>query len=209
MDRRAVLKCVSGLIAAGCGAIVGIPGLRYVIETVRRREESQVARQRLIRLKDLPVGRPTQVAFTGRRRDAWTVYEKENIGRVWLVRQSPTSQGSTASQSETTGLSTADKVPGAAGKIQVKAFTAVCPHLGCGIKVDGSGRQFICPCHKAAWDVSGCKVSDAELGHKNPSPRDLDLLECSVVVDEQTGESWVEVKYEKFQHGSTEKVPQA
>ena len=125
------------------------------------------------------------MAFTGRRRDAWTVYEKETIGRVWLVRES------------------------AAEPNEVRAFTAICPHLGCAVKLDGSGRQFICPCHKAAWDVSGRKLSDKELGHKNPSPRDLDVLECSVVMDEQTGEPWVEVKYQKFQHGSTKQVPLA
>ena len=41
MNRRARIKLASSLIAAGLSAIVGIPGIRYVIATVRRSETSE------------------------------------------------------------------------------------------------------------------------------------------------------------------------
>jgi menaquinol-cytochrome c reductase iron-sulfur subunit len=189
MERRAVLKLASGLIAAACSAIVGIPGVRYIVSTVRRRETSEETVQRVIRLKDLPVGRPVQVAISGRRRDAWTVYARESIGHVWLVRRKPK------------GKETEDA--------DVLAFASNCPHLGCAVKFESPKQRFTCPCHKAAWNVSGEKLSDRQLGYKNPTPRALDSLECRLVDDEQTGEPWVEVKYLKFELGLTTKRQQS
>lgn len=178
MNRRSLLKLANVVVASLCAAVVGIPGVHYLIETANRREKKgEASTQRLIRLKDLQVGRPKQLPVTGRRRDAWMVYEKETIGLVWLVRQA------------------------GAKEPAVTAYSTVCPHLGCAVKLDTSGKTFVCPCHKAAWDLKGGKVGDKQLGHKNPSPRGLDVLDCQVVTDEETGEQWVEVKYEKFQPG--------
>lgn len=112
------------------------------------------------------------MAVTGRRRDAWTSYPQETIGRVWLVRQND---------------GTDDRVV---------AFTSVCPHLGCAVNMDAGGARFVCPCHKAAWNLEGNKLHDEQLGHPNPSPRDLDRLECEIVNDDRTGEAWVEVRYQ-------------
>ena len=189
MNRRAALKLASSLIAAGLSAIVGIPGIRYIIATVRRSETSEETVQRVIRLKDLPVGRPVQVAIMGRRRDAWTTYTRETIGHAWLVRR----------ESKPQNVDEADVV----------AYTSICPHLGCAIKLESPTRRFTCPCHKAAWSFAGEKLSDKQLGRKNPSPRNLDSLECCIVKDEETGEAWVQVKYQKFEHGLTTKVRQA
>lgn len=40
-----------------------------------------------------------------------------------------------------------------------KAFSAVCTHLGCLVKWDGGGKQFLCPCHAAVFDENGQVVS--------------------------------------------------
>lgn len=184
MNRRSIVIWLTRMIASGCAAVVGLPGVRYLLETVNRHEETESARQRLLRLKDLPVGRPLQMAVSGRHRDAWTAYPQETIGRVWLVRSSQD------------------------GQDRVLAFTSICPHLGCAVKVDG-GKRFICPCHKAAWNLSGGKLDDQQMGHPNPSPRDLDQLECTIVNDDETGEPWIEVRYQKFKHGLTSQVEQA
>ena len=168
--------------------IVGIPGVGYIIGTVRRGSSQGKTVQRLLRLKDLPVGRPVELAITGRRRDAWTTYPKETIGRVWLVRKAPTPEKSSASE--------------------VEAYTTVCPHLGCAVKLAGSGKMFVCPCHQAGFDLDGRRLSPLQLGHKNPSPRDMDTLECRIAKDD-SGEPWVEVTYEKYKRGLTIKISQA
>jgi Rieske Fe-S protein len=118
--------------------------------------------------------------------DAWTTYADETIGRVWLVRR------------------TDDTTP--ADDSHVEAFTSVCPHLGCAIQFPGPGKFFVCPCHKAAFDLSGQPVSDKVLGRVNHAPRGLDRLDCRLVQEEESGEWWVEVKYEKFEPGLTKQV---
>ncbi len=39
------------------------------------------------------------------------------------------------------------------------AFSAVCTHLGCLVKWDTGKKQFLCPCHAAAFDEKGKVVS--------------------------------------------------
>jgi menaquinol-cytochrome c reductase iron-sulfur subunit len=188
MNRRSLLKVVSGAMAAMSACIVGIPGVGYVVATVRGGTSNGKTVQRVIRLKDLPVGRPIEMPITGRRHDAWTAYEKETIGRVWLLR--------TAAQPDQP-----------AANEKVEALSTLCPHLGCAVKLSASKKSFVCPCHQAGFDLAGRKLNQRDLGHKNPSPRDLDALECRIVQDD-AGESWVEVTYERFQRGLTAKVSQ-
>lgn len=40
-----------------------------------------------------------------------------------------------------------------------KAFSAVCTHLGCLVKWDVASKNFLCPCHAAAFDENGRVVS--------------------------------------------------
>jgi len=188
MNRRRLLKVASGAIATASACIVGIPGAGYVIATVRRHSRGNKTIQRVIRLNDLPIGRPVALSITGGRRDAWTAYPKQTVGRVWLWRKAT--------------------APGQQPKFEVAAYSATCPHLGCAVRLSSSGKSFDCPCHRAGFDLAGRRLSDHELGHANPPPRDLDVLECRVVEDD-SGEQWVEVAYEKFKLGLTEKVPQA
>ncbi len=186
MNRRTVLQWLSFAIGSACAAIVAVPGLFYIIDPLRRRNASKGVSQRIARLEDLTSGVPKRFAVSGRRRDAWTLYDRETLGRVWLVRRS----------GETT--------PPA--QCQVDAFTAVCPHLGCAVELDASQKQFICPCHQAAFNLSGDALSSSELGRRNPTPRGMDSLQCSVVQDATTGQWWVETTFEKFKYGLTEKV---
>jgi len=39
------------------------------------------------------------------------------------------------------------------------AYSAVCTHLGCLVKWDGSRKEFLCPCHAAVFDKNGAVVS--------------------------------------------------
>jgi cytochrome b6-f complex iron-sulfur subunit len=57
---------------------------------------------------------------------------------------------------------------------EIRAFSAVCTHLGCIVKYDpGPGRAWFCPCHKGTYDDAGKVVS-------GPPPRPLDSLPTAV-----------------------------
>lgn len=187
MNRRGALKWISGLFAAACTLVVAIPGVSFVAEALRRGPRKKSIVQRVARLQELPQGRPVQANIVGSRRDAWTVYPDEVIGRVWLVRQ------------------TDDSVPESEHK--VAAFTGVCPHLGCAILKSSDGENFVCPCHKAAFALDGEPLSEDQLGHTNHTPRGMDSLTAQPVQDE-AGQWWVEVEYKQFVTGLTKKVQQ-
>ena len=137
--------------------------------------------QRVARLVDLRPGRPLLVSITSRKQDAWTEYPLQVIGRVWLVRDSK-------------------------AEAHVRAFTAVCPHLGCTIQCGSDGRSFVCPCHRATFDSEGRRLRSSTPGQENHAPRDMDALACRVVRDEKTDEAWVEVTWEEFVPGLRRKV---
>lgn len=188
MRRRTLLKCVSGWLGAICAAVVGVPGISFVLETLRRSNSNGDVTRRVARLKDLPVGKPIAVSIVGARQDAWTIHANEVLGRVWLVRRD-------------------GEVP--EGGNPVVAFTATCPHLGCMIQHDAKNNRFVCPCHRAVFGLDGEKLSDGRKGQQNHAPRAMDSLECQLVTDEETKEVWVEVTYQKFEQGLTKKVCKA
>jgi menaquinol-cytochrome c reductase iron-sulfur subunit len=115
-------------------------------------------------------GTPRKTPVIADRTDAWTSYQNEPIGAVFLSRSG-------------------DKVI---------ALQVVCPHAGCSINFEGSGKEgkFFCPCHAASFDLAG-KRTDAV----SPSPRDMDALEVEV---RNGNEVWV--KFESFGVGTAAKV---
>ena len=80
----------------------------------------------------------------------------------------------------------------------VRAFQTVCPHLGCSIAFAADREVFSCPCHASEFDLSGVR-------NFGPSPRDMDELECRISDPDEAGERWVEVRYEEFETGSSNK----
>lgn len=56
----------------------------------------------------------------------------------------------------------------------IRAFSAVCPHLGCSVVWNPKIKGFLCPCHLASFDVNGQVVS-------GPPPRPLD--QYSVLIE--------------------------
>ena len=77
---------------------------------------------------------------------------------------------------------------------RIVAYSTICPHLGCGIDYAESSKKFACPCHESFFDLEGRVTS-------GPSPRAMDELETRIV------EGRVEVKFEKFKIGTSEKAP--
>ncbi len=116
-------------------------------------------------------GAPVKTPVIMDRVDAWNRFANEPVGAIFLRRT---------------------------GKEQVEALQVVCPHAGCFIDYDGANQRFVCPCHKATFELDG-KRREAD----SESPRDLDTLEVEV----RGKEVWV--KFQRFQPGSTAKVPEA
>jgi len=180
MQRRNFLMWVSRILGTAVAALVTIPGAQYVWNTLRPQATAPNSKRRVVRWVDLRPGEPMQFSIYGERRDAWHVEPQQVIGRVWLVRSS-TDQGD--------------------GK--VVAFSNICPHMGCQVQRGNKDSAFVCPCHQAAFQLDGTsKKAGSERSH---APRGLDQLPCEVVQDE-AGERWVEVEYQKFESSLTEKV---
>lgn len=120
---------------------------------------------RVARLEALETGHPHKANVIGARVDAWMRAPDQRLGSVWLVRDSETA---------------------------VRAYSAVCPHLGC--PIEHKADRFECPCHEAVFTQGGAKVS-------GPAPRAMDSLEVRIA------DGWVSVRYERFRQGVSTKVP--
>ncbi|MBN1855225.1 MAG: Rieske 2Fe-2S domain-containing protein [Pirellulales bacterium] len=186
MERRRFLTWLCRTIAALLSAVVALPGIAFILAPLQQRRKESALVQRLCLLDDLAPGVPQEQVLTGNRRDAWTLYPRETLGRVWLVRRSGP-----------------EMEP---AKAQVDAYSTICPHLGCEIGLDSSGKEFYCPCHKAHFFFSGELIPTNPQGEKNPSPRAMDSLKCHVVQDDDSGEWWIEVAYQKFEMGTDKKI---
>jgi cytochrome b6-f complex iron-sulfur subunit len=69
---------------------------------------------------------------------------------------------------------------------EVRAFSAICTHLGCIIQWQKDRKEFVCPCHGGRYDMDG-KVTFG------PPPRPLDPLAVQV----RSGEVFVTMKSRK------------
>jgi len=93
---------------------------------------------------ELPPGHPTQLDHVTTVRDGWL--EATSHKAVWAVKQA---QG------------------------EVKVFSPICTHLGCGYRWDETEKKFLCPCHGSSYDVNGQVLG-------GPAPRPLDTLPSKV-----------------------------
>lgn len=171
--RRSFLKFVTVALGGLFGAALGVPIVAFLVDALNRKER-ETGFKTVARLNELTVGVPKQVVITDTRRDAWTLHPNELIGRVWLVREN---------------------------EKDVKAFTSICPHLGCSINYAGGEQKlFICPCHNGTFNIEGQKVDIP--GMKNPAPRGMDALPLQLVADPANkDDQLVQVEYKKFPPG--------
>lgn len=115
-------------------------------------------------VEDLVVDQPQERRFFEMVRSGWQSSKQERT--VWLVKKAD------------------------AG---VVAFSANCPHLGCGYRWIAEKSRFECPCHGSIFDINGKVIS-------GPSPRMLDGIETRV----ENGR--LLVRYEVFQLGTAKKM---
>ena len=116
------------------------------------------------RVDDLPIGLPTQLDHVTTIRDGWM--ESKSHMAVWAVKQP-------------------------AG--EVKVFSPICTHLGCGYRWDGADNKFLCPCHGSSFDRNGQVLG-------GPAPRPLDVLPS------KTENGRLLVMYKQFKSGLSQTV---
>lgn len=165
--RRSLLATIAAGLSSLLGAALSVPFLAALASPARR-DAAKAAGQGasgaggfvpVIQIWDLPKGQPKRVEVTADDVDAWARQEQRVVGAVWLIKVS---------------------------REEVKAFSTVCPHLGCSINAAPSG--FACPCHTSSFSAGGQVAG-------GPSPRSMDPLEVKVEGD------MVLVRYARFRQG--------
>ncbi|MFQ5613714.1 MAG: ubiquinol-cytochrome c reductase iron-sulfur subunit [Anaerolineae bacterium] len=70
----------------------------------------------------------------------------------------------------------------------MKAFSTVCPHLGCRVHWEADNRRFFCPCHRGVFDENGNAIAGP------PKDANQNLPEVPVSVDEDSDVVYLEVR---------------
>ncbi|MBM4361729.1 MAG: Rieske 2Fe-2S domain-containing protein [Deltaproteobacteria bacterium] len=160
--RRDLLKTLGiGGVGAGLAAVVGGPAVLFVTYPLDHDTVSGGD-------GFLPVGRsdqfadgvPVKVDVLADRRDAWNRVVQVKVGSAWVLRD---------------------------GGV-LRAYSTVCPHLGCAVDIDDEAHKFKCPCHRSAFTFAGAVEG-------GPSPRGMDSLEV-----QETG-GLVALRYQRFRQG--------
>jgi Rieske Fe-S protein len=168
--RRGFLKFLTGAIGAVIGAIAAIPGLRLLAHPLQKETGTGGGEPvRVASVDEVQPGKPKRVNVIGQVHDAWLRVDSVKLGACWLVRS-------------------------AGG--QVRAFSTVCPHLGCGIDWNDVTKKFDCPCHGSVFDVEGRCVG-------GPAPRGMDELDVTTAGED------IRVRYRRFRVSTPKKEPLA
>jgi menaquinol-cytochrome c reductase iron-sulfur subunit len=170
-ERRTVLKVVASAVGAGAVGIAAVPAAGLVLAPAKATGGGAAAGEgagrwiTVARLDALELGKPTKVAVVGAETDAWTVAPDRRLGAVWLIRD---------------------------GEGAVRAYSVICPHLGCGVELDRD--HFACPCHDSVFDLQGHRTA-------GPSPRAMDPIEVRLA------DGAVAVNFRRFRIGVPERIP--
>jgi len=165
-DRRDFMKTVGVAgVSAGLGAVVAVPAIGCLAYPLGH--TTVTGGEDFLpagKLKQLESGEPIKVELYSDKRDAWNRVVDVKVGSAWLIKEGD----------------------------EVRAYSTVCPHLGCAVDYDGEAKKFKCPCHTSIFSATG------EVEH-GPSPRPMDTLEV------KTEEDVVAVRYQRFKQGVSEK----
>ena len=168
-ERRGFLRSVTGWLGALLGGVVTLPGLAFLAHPLRK-DTVDAGNEPLdvgATAPQVKPGQPVMVDVRGELKDAWMRTPDVKLGACWLVREN-------------------EQDP-------VKAFSTVCPHLGCGVDWAAEKKQFVCPCHDTYFDLQGKVVT-------GPSPRGMDELDVKV---NEGGR--LKVAYRRFRLGTAKK----
>lgn len=73
-------------------------------------------------------------------------------------------------------------------KKDIKAFSSVCPHLGCKVHWEEEKNRFFCPCHGGAFNNDGVATKGPPFDDKQ------NLIEVPLEVDNESGIIYVKVR---------------
>ena len=127
--RRTFLAGTVALLAGGLAGLAAVvPGLRVLLDPIRRTTTTRGFVQ-VARLAAVPEdGTPRRFEVIANRRDAWTTYGETPVGAVYLRR---------------------------VDSGNVIAFNVTCPHAGCFVAVKSDESGFGCPCHNSSFALDG------------------------------------------------------
>jgi Rieske Fe-S protein len=166
--RRSFLKLLTGGLGAVIGAIAAIPGLKFLAHPLVKETVTGGDEPLRVAMKDeVEVDKPKRVNVVGETHDGWLKSDGIKLGACWLVK---TAGG------------------------DIKAYSTVCPHLGCGIDWNDATKHFDCPCHGSIFDKDGKCI-------EGPSPRGMDELEVVASGDD------IKVRYRRFRVSIPNKEP--
>ena len=193
--RRSFLSWAIFALGAVFSAILGIPVVCYTIDPRHRKNrQSQYKLVDGIVLEDLLVRSPRQGVIRDTRRDGWTLYPSDVVGRVWVVRVGDAPTLRTDAEVDAYNADETRK------KNYLLVFTTICPHMGCSVNLDETGNEFACPCHNATFKVDGAKGDDPG----NPAPRGMDTLDWQIDKTDPK-RNRILVKYQNFKASVAEK----
>ncbi len=154
-SRRSFLGLLFGGAATGMAAFLAIPMVRFIFYPLNVKAKESSWAE-AGPVNDLSGSKaPIRRTLELNQRDAWQETAAQPV--VYLIQ--------------------------AAG--EVKALSAICPHLGCTVSWHEDQDRFVCPCHGGQFSADGKHCS-------GPPPRALDALETKVV------DGKVMVRYEQF-----------
>ena len=165
-SRRDFLKTVGiGGIGVGLVAVAAAPAGAYVVYPLFHATVSGSGGfVKVGKSTSFKAGTPVKVDLFADKRDAWNRIVKVKVGSAWVLREGD-------------GL---------------RAYSTVCPHLGCAVDYEPDVTKFKCPCHHSTFTRDG-KVEGG------PAPRAMDQLE----LEEKDGV--VAVRYQRFRQGIADK----
>src|SRR5689334_5262210 len=106
-QRRRFLTWMTVLVSGAIASVAAVPILGAVLFPLARDRKKQAGDWKMLsQLHELEAGVPKRVEIVEKTLDAWSVQDATVVGAVWLLKESDT---------------------------QVKAFSTICPHLGCAV----------------------------------------------------------------------------
>ena len=142
-ERRSFLGVLLGLASACVASLLGIPVLRYISYPVTARIDDSDWAEAGAVGAFANITTPSRQTLELTQRDGWQETVSQPV--VYIV-----------------------KADG-----EIKALSAICPHLGCSVPWDPGRNQFVCPCHGGTFSADGTHLS-------GPPRRSLDSLQTKV-----------------------------
>ena len=142
-SRRSFLGALLGLASESVGFLIAIPVLRYIFYPLTAKSDESDWTEAGSVASFSNVQAPLSCTLDLKQRDGWREVESQPV--VYIIK---------------TGG-------------QIKALSAICPHLGCVVPWDPGRNEFVCPCHGGTFSADGAHLS-------GPPRRSLDSLETKV-----------------------------